>query len=346
MTAQPLVATWMDGLRADPTAWLLEPETPAVRHLALRQLLDRPTDDPEVIEALAAAMATDPIAATLAAQQPEGYWEKPGAGYARKYTGTVWSLTFLGQMGAEPADPRIRAACEYVLSHTQSGSGGFGISGAITLQPPPPSAVYHCLNGNLVRALVGFGWLDDERVQRAIAWQARAITGEGVERWYRSATSGPGFECAVNEHLPCGWGAVKALLGLAAIPPDRRTPEVERAIEVGVEFLLSHDLAAAAYPMGWGNTKPNGSWFKPGFPSGYVADVSQALEVLAELGRVSDPRAAAAIDWLLGLQDADGRWRNRYAYNGKTWVDVEPQGGPSKWVTLRALRILKARAAG
>jgi hypothetical protein len=136
------------------------------------------------------------------------------------------------------------------------------------------------------------------------------------------------------------------MLGLAAIPPDRRTAEVERAIEVGVEFLLGHDLAAAAYPMGWGNTKPNGSWFKPGFPSGYMADVSQALEVLAELGRIDDPRAAEAVDWLVGLQGADGRWRNRYAYNGKTWADAERQGAPSKWVTLRAMRILRARAAG
>jgi hypothetical protein len=287
-------------------------------------------------------MATEPIAGTLAAQDPEGYWEKPGAGYGRKYTGTVWSLVFLGQMGADPDDPRIRAACAYVLSHTQSTSGGFGVSGSKELVAPPSSMVVHCLNGNLVRALVGFGWLDDERVQRAISWQARAITGEGVERWYRTTTSGPGFECAINEHLPCGWGAVKAMLGLAAIPPERRTPEVERAVEAGVEFLLSHDLAVAAYPMGWGNTKPNRAWFKPGFPSGYVADISQALEVLAELGRVDDPRATASIDWLLSLQDADGRWRNGYAYNGKTWVDVEPQGSPSKWVTLRALRILNA----
>ena len=77
-----------------------------------------------------------------------------------------------------------------------------------------------------------------------------------------------------------------------------------------------------------------------------MADVSQALEVLAELGCVADPRAGRAVDWLLGLQDATGRWPNRYAYNGKTWVDFEPQGTPSKWVTLRALRILKARAAG
>ena len=123
---------------------------------------------------------------------------------------------------------------------------------------------------------------------------------------------------------------------------ERRTPVVRRAIEAGVAFLLSRDPAVADYPAGWGNTRPSGSWFKLGFPSGYVADVLQDLEVLAELGYGRDPRLAPAIDWLLAKQDADGRWKNEYAYNGKTWVDIERQGQPSKWVTLRACRFLRA----
>jgi hypothetical protein len=45
---------------------------------------------------------------------------------------------------------------------------------------------------------------------------------------------------------------------------------------------------------------------------------------------------------VLGKQDASGRWRMEYTYNGKTWADVEAKGRPSKWVTLRALRVLKA----
>ena len=151
-----------------------------------------------------------------------------------------------------------------------------------------------------MRALIGFGWLDDPRVVRAVEWQARAITGEGVAKWYRSGTSGPGFACGANEDLPCAWGAVKALGGLARVPVERRSPEVSRAIEAGADFLLSRDPAVADYPAGWGNTRPSGSWFKLGFPSGYVADVLQNLEVLAELGHARDPRLANAIDWLLG----------------------------------------------
>jgi hypothetical protein len=341
--AQAAAPDWRTSLRSDPLPWLLDTSAPAVRHVAMRDLLDRPPDDPDVVEARRAAMDADPIAAILAAQRPEGFWEKPGAGYATKYRGTVWQLMFLDQLGADPADERVQRACDYVLGHSVAATGGFGASGRLD-RPPPPSAVLHCLNGNLLRAVIAFGRLDDDRVQRAIEWGARAITGEGVERWYASGTSGPGFACAANEGLPCGWGATKAVLGLARIPAERRSPLVQRAIETGVAFLLSRDPAVADYPMGWGNVRASGSWFKLGFPSGYVTDVLQVLEALSELGAGRDPRLAHARDWLLGKQDELGRWRNQYAYNGKTWVDVERQGEPSRWVTLRACRVLRRMA--
>lgn len=332
---------WLNSLNGDPVPWLLEDDAPAVKHMALRRLLDRAAEAPEVQSARAAAMATDPIAAILAAQHPRGYWEKPGPGYATKYRGTVWQLIFLDHLGADGSE-RVRAACEYVLANSLAEVGGFGASGVAVEAPPPSSNVIHCLNGNLLRALIGFGWLEDERVQRAVDWQARSMTGEGFDRYYQSGTSGPGFCCAANDKLPCAWGAVKAMLALARIPNGKRAPHVQRAVDQGVEFLLSRDPAVADYPMGWGNAKPNGSWFKLGFPSGYVTDVLQNLEALCDLGLAGDPRLRSAIDWLLSKQDSRGRWRNEYAYNGKTWVDFEKPGQPSKWVTLRACRVLKA----
>jgi hypothetical protein len=332
---------WLNALNNDPLPWLLEDDTPAVKHLTLRWLLDRPENDREVKRARAAAVQADPIAAILDAQYPEGYWIKPGPGYSPKYRGTVWQVIFLDQLGADGAEKRVRAACEYVLSHSQAESSGFSSSGSGRDASPPPSTVIHCLNGNLLRALIGFGWLEDERVQRAIEWQARSITGEGFERYYQSGTSGPGFCCAANEKQPCAWDAIKATLALARIPPDKRAPHVKRAIKQGAEFLLSRDPTKADYPMPTRNTKPNESWFKLGFPSGYVADVLQNLEALCEAGVAKDRRLQHAIEWLLSKQDKQGRWRNEYSYHGKLWVDFERQEQPSKWVTLRACRVLK-----
>ena len=117
---------WADHLSDDPLPWLLAEETPAVRAATLQRLCDRPDDDAEVGAARAKEMRTEPIRSILDAQDPEGWWVKPGAGYAPKYTGTVWSVIFLDQLGADPADPRIQRACDYVLCHTSAASGGCG----------------------------------------------------------------------------------------------------------------------------------------------------------------------------------------------------------------------------
>ncbi len=330
---------WRAALDADPLPWLLEREDPAVRHLTLLRLCDEPEDSRETRRARRAAMRDDPIAATLSAQDPKGFWDRPGAGYGPKYTGTVWSVIFLEQFGADGSDPRIRTACRYVLDHTQGASGGFGATGALSERPPPPSTAIHCLHGNLLRSLIAFGWLDDERVKRAVAWEASAITGEGHDRFYASATSGPGFACGVNGGLPCGWGAVKAMRALASIPPRRRTRAVRAAIRQGIDFLLSVDPSTAAYPT---DTRVSSSWFKLGFPSGYVADVLQVGETLAELGLAKDPRLGGLVELVVRKQTVSGRWRNEYPYRGKTWVDVDRGSRPSKWVTLRAATFLKA----
>ena len=75
------MADWRTRLRDDPLPWLLGEENPAVRHLALRDLLDRQRGRPRGRRGPpGAAMRTDPIASILAAQDPAGWWEKPGPG--------------------------------------------------------------------------------------------------------------------------------------------------------------------------------------------------------------------------------------------------------------------------
>ncbi len=327
--------TWRSALRDDPVPWLLERDDPAVRHLALRSLMDEPAGAAAVRRAGAAAMRVPPISTILEAQDDEGFWVRPGAGYGPKYTGTVWSLMFLDQMGADPGDRKVQLACSYVLAHTQARNGGFGWS-------PQSSAVVHCLNGNLLRALIDFGRIDDPGVRASIDWQARSITGDGFTDYHRWATAGPGFGCGINGTEPCAWGAIKALRALVAIPPRRRTRRVRAALDRGVAFLLSRDPAVADYPT---DTRVSPTWFKLGFPSGYTADVLQNLEVLAELGHAEDRRLEHALELVLAKQDARGRWRNEHPYRGKLWADVETPRAPSKWVTLRACAVLK-RALG
>jgi hypothetical protein len=335
---------WLHRLNGDPLPWLLEddPANPGVRYFVLTDLLDKPSEDPEVLEAQQAVMSTGPVPAILDAQEAEGYWVKPGPGYFPQYKASVWAVTMLGQLGADGADPRIREGNQYVLDHTVDKNGAFSM-GAI------PSQAILCLNGHLLTALLDLGWLGDERVDRTLEWVARMVTGEGVApteerkaplRYLKSGTCGPGFCCGLNAKKPCAWGAINVLVAFSRLPEEARTPLLRRAIETGVKFLLSRDPAIADYPMGEG-TRPSNRWFKFGFPVFWATDVLQNLEVLASFGYGGDARLSAAMDLVMDKQDHQGRWKMEYTYNGKTLVDVEEKGKPSKWVTLRALRVLK-----
>lgn len=131
------------------------------------------------------------------------------------------------------------------------------------------------------------------------------------------------------------------MLAFGRLPASRRTPLIEQAIQQGIDFLFSVDPATAAYPSGY-SSKPNQSWWKFGFPVFYITDILQVVEALASLGLARDPRLENAIQLILSKQDPQGCWLLEYDYSGKTWVDFGPKKQPNPWVTLRALRALKA----
>jgi hypothetical protein len=320
------------GLMGNPLPWLLslDDANPGVRFFALRDLQGLPMDSPEVSEAQSHVMSTGPVPAILDAQFPEGYWGKSGAGYSPKYRGTAWQVLFLAQLGASGQDDRVRRAVEYVLSHHLTVNGALSFNGR-------PSGKVHCLWGNLVRAMLELGYDNDERVQNSVEQLSRSITGEGYDHYLRSGLREPGFVCSANYGFPCAWGAVRALWALNRVPTEWQSPPVQEAIAATTEFLLSYDIAAANYPY---KDRINSSWFKFGYPLGYVTDVLLNLEALVEAGFSADDRLRGAIDLVLGKQDEQGRWTLEYSYNGKTWVDIEEKGQPSKWVTLRALRVI------
>ncbi len=132
---------------------------------------------------------------------------------------------------------------------------------------------------------------------------------------------------------------MKALRALVHVPAKWQSARTDKAIKQAVEFFLSRDLSKADYPY---TGRISGEWFKFGFPLSYTSDVLETLMVLSEAGYARDPRLAPAIDLVLSKRDADGRWALRHSLNGKMWIDIEKRGKPSKWITLRALRVLKA----
>jgi len=337
--------TWQDQVKGDSLTWLLAPDSPGVRYVAMRDLTDVSPDSAELLSAREVAHKNGPIASLLDEMHEDGYWVETGPGYYPKYRGTVWSLINLAQLGASAElDDRIARACEYALTNALSQGGHFTVSGA-------PSGTVDCLQGNMCVALVDLG-CEDDRLDAAYEWMARSVTGEGVApqseqkaalRYY-AGNCGPDFICGANNKLACAWGAVKVMLAFAKLPENKRTPLIDRAIERGLEFLFSVDPASAEYPTGW-TDKPSGNWWKFGFPVFYVTDLLQNVETLVLLGYGEDPRLGKALDLIREKQDEQGRWALEYGYTGKTWLDFGTKKAPNKWVTLRALKVLKQASA-
>jgi hypothetical protein len=333
---------WKTQQNEDAIAWLLEPDNSGVSYLAMRDLLDYPEDDPELNKARDQAYQNGPIAQILSEMDETGYWAEPGPGYRPKYRSTVWSIIMLAQLGASvDGDARIQKACEYLVDHAINEGGQFSISGT-------PSTTVDCLQGNLCWSLTELGY-QDPRLDDAYEWMARTVTGEGLApntekntplRYY-AGQCGPTFACGANKTLPCAWGGVKVMGAFGVLPQSRHTPLIDSATQQGVDFLFSVDPADSTYPSGF-TGKPSGNWWKFGFPVFYVTDLLQTVEVLVKLGYGNAPRLDNAITLIKDKQDDKGRWLLEYSYTGKTWVDFGPKKAPNKWVTLRALRVLKA----
>ena len=320
--------------------WLLESGDIGVKYLAMRDLLE--TTPEELLAVKKSAHTGGPIATVLDKMHPEGYWEKPGVGYYPKYTGTVWSVILLAQLGASPEiDPRVATACSYILDNNLTQGGHLTVNGL-------PSGTADCLQGNLCDSLLELGY-NDPRLDKAFEWMARSVTGEGVAPMqektaplrYYAGKCGPNFACGSNNKLPCAWGAVKMMIAFGKLPKEKRTPLIDKAIQMGIDFLVGKDPVTADYPCGWAS-KPSGNWWKFGFPVFYVTDILQIAEALVALGYGQDPRLTNTIKFIREKQDSQGRWSLEYDYTGKTWIDFGPKKQPNNWVTWRALRVLRA----
>jgi len=332
-----MMGAWKSMLKADPTEWLLEPDNPSVRYFALTEILGRSGNDPVVRSAKKGIMKTGVVPRILAKEHEDGYWEKPGIFYTAKYRGTVWQLLVLAELGADGKDARIKKACKHILKNSQDNeSGGFSMHMNTSRGGGRHSEVIPCLTGNMTWALIKLGFLRDPGVQRAINWiLAYQRYDDGVEE----APKGWPYDrlkMCFGRHT-CHMGVAKSLKALAEIPAGKRTGEVKDAIMCGVEYVLIHHIHKRSHDLRH-VSKPG--WRHFGFPLMYQTDVLEILGILTSLG-VKDERMQEAVDLVVSKQDSRGRWCLESTFNGRFLVNIEHKGEPSKWITLKALNMLK-----
>lgn len=294
-------------LRGDPLPWLLEPGSPSVRLWALVDLLDRPAENPEVVQALASVMDQPVVRELFARQHPDGHWGDADRPYTAD--GAVAALGLLHMLGVPP-DARTAAGCDSLLRHAQHQGGG------ISMSRTRHSGIFPCTTGEHLPLLVHFGSADDPRVLAAFAFVVDDMASPDA------------LACGRYQHRDCLWGAIASLKGLAVLPDHLRTARSEQAVRRLADALLD-----TPYDLNGEHRR----WLTFGVPRGW--DLLSALRALAAHGYAQDARFQRLLNLALGRQDEHGRWTCGSV--SRTWP-LEARNRPSKWVTLDALRVLRA----
>ncbi|WP_297081128.1 hypothetical protein [uncultured Demequina sp.] len=303
--------------------WLLGGD-PAVRWQVMRDLLDAPAD--EVAAERARVIHEGWGAALMAARDPDHGWAR-AAFWPEGYTpedwereGQPWTATFpvlmlLRDLGAVPTDPVLASALETIETSVLWEEGG---------QPFFDGEVEPCING---------------RVVGLCAWAGR----DGrplVDRLLSEQLPDGGWNCEVERGATVSSfdTTINVLEGLAAYRDVTPSPaRIDEAMRAGEEYLLTRGLFRR---LSTGDVV-DPAYLELSYPPQWHYDVLRALDYLRAVGRAPDPRAAEAIDVLRSKRLPDGRWPLERVHRGRTHVDFEAVGEPSRLITLRALRVLR-----
>ncbi|HET7481554.1 MAG TPA: hypothetical protein VFK89_01710 [Actinomycetota bacterium] len=305
------------------TDWLLDSD-PAIRWQVLRDLVHASDEE---VAAERALVATDGWGARLLALQGEdGQWAggacfpsrdswDPERDKGQPWTSTLPTLQLLHDFGIDPDDDRVRDAVLKVRDNCRWEHAG---------QRFFDGEVEPCINGRTVTLGTYFGVGVDDIVARLLdeqledgGWNCEAENGS-----VRSS-----FATTIN-----------VLEGLLA--HERATGGTERSVEVrrrGEEYLLERHLF---------RRKSTGevvdpTWLEFSFPIRWHYDVLRALEYFRSVGEAPDPRIDEAVESLRSKRRPDGTWPLENTHPGKVHFRLEDEdGSPSRWNTLRALRVL------
>jgi hypothetical protein len=303
--------------------WLLDSD-PAVRWQVLRDRVHAPD---EVVVAERARVATEGWGARLLALQGEdGQWAGGACFPARSFNwrdenqGQPWistlpTLQLLHDFGVDPCSDRVRRAVALVREYCRWEHAG---------QPFFSGEVEPCINGRTVTLGIYFNQDVDGVVARLLSeqlddggWNCEAENGS-----VRSS-----FATTIN-----------VLEGLLAY--ERATGGSAESIAArrrGEEYLLERKLVRRKST----GEIVNPAWLQFSFPTRWHYDVLRALEYFRSAGDVPDWRMDEAIDLLRSKQQADGAWLLENTHPGKVHFALEEgDSRPSRWNTLRALRVL------
>ncbi|HEY7848890.1 MAG TPA: hypothetical protein VIC27_02440 [Ktedonobacterales bacterium] len=294
--------------------WLLDSD-PAIRWQVMRDLTDAPTAE---VAAERARVAREGWGAQLlAAQGADGQWS--GGAYVPEWTSTTPTLQLLRQFGVDSTTDTVRRAIARVQADSRWEHDN---------EPYFEGEVEPCINGQAVAIGAYFG-VDVRGIVNRLLTEQMEDDGWNCEQ--ENGSTRGSFDTTIN-----------VLEGLLAF--ERATggdAEVAAARIRGQEYLLKRGLLRRL-STGEVITPNTSDWLQLSFPNGWHYDILRGLDYLREAGVAPDERVTEALGIVESKRDADGRWLLERAHHDQLLVDLgEREGEPSRWITLRALRVLR-----
>jgi hypothetical protein len=308
--------------------WLLDSD-PSIRWQVMRDLLDAPESE---WRAERAKVETEGWGARLLSYEDEdGQWAG-GAFLPRDFdvrewqevgqawTPTAFSLSQLHEFGLDPASDRAKRAVELIGANSRWDHAG---------QPYWEGEVEECINGRTVADGAYFG-VDVAPIVERLVGERLDDGGWNCERANGSVRSS--FATTIN--------VLEGLLEYEAATGG--TSESREARASGEEYLLARRLFRRL-----GTGEPADERFLAFLhPNRWRYDVLRALDYFSaasELtGAAADPRLGEAVEHVRSRRSDDGTWPLDWSLPGRVWFDVDDgPGEPSRWVTLRAMRVLR-----
>ena len=305
--------------------WLLDSD-PSIRWQVMRDLIGEPD---EIVARERSRVAAEGWGARLLdLQDPNGHWG--GAAFVpRAWISTMDTLQLLRDLGVDPASDRVRSAIDRVRDRCTWGQE-FGDA------PFFDGEVEPCINGRVLAIGAYFGEPRDRLADRLL--QEQLPDG--------------GWNCdAPRSQRSSFHTTICVLEGLLEYETAKgRRPDVTAARLRGQEFLLERRLfrsrTTGEVIETDRKTRLKATWTEMSFPTRWHYDILWALDYFRRAGVAPDERAAEAIGLVQAKRDEHGRWPLENPHPGRVHFEMEgPAGAPSRWNTLRALRVLRAGRA-
>jgi hypothetical protein len=301
--------------------WLLDSD-PAIRWQAMRDLADA---SPSAVAAERARVPREGVgAAILAGQEADGSWRRAGAPL---WSTTLFTLLLLRATRADPAESVVKSA----VARLEAGLRWNDHGGCWELRLPETGGntffegeVEPCINGGVLALGAYFG-----RPKKSLA-----------HRLVNEQLDDGGWNCDAPKSRRSSFHTTICVLeGL--LEYERAVgsePEIRAARRRGEEYLLARGLFRRRST----GEVANPAFLQLAFPPRYHYDILRALDYFRETDVSSDARMSDAVRLVESRRQADGRWLLDRAYGEAIALTLSDSvGEPSRWNTLRALRVLR-----